>query len=90
VSHTSEIPTSERYCRQWPVLYEDNHLLALYTSGVVGSRRCQWQRLFTGSGKGYLKPVSKPGRVFLDWYIVWIIGAGVVILPHLQSRCSSE
>lgn len=67
MSHTSEIPASERYCRQWPVLYEDNHLLALYKpAGLLVQGDASGRDCLLELGKAYLKTkYQKPGRVFL-------------------------
>jgi 23S rRNA pseudouridine1911/1915/1917 synthase len=67
VSLTSQIPAPGCYCREWPVLYEDNHLLALYKpAGLLVQGDASGSDCLLELGKMYLKTkYQKPGRVFL-------------------------
>lgn len=67
VSATPAPPDLQYYCRQWPVLYEDNHLLALYKpAGLLVQGDASGSDCLLDLGKRYLKTrYQKPGRVFL-------------------------
>jgi 23S rRNA pseudouridine1911/1915/1917 synthase len=91
VSFPSQVPSSGCYCRQWPVLYEDNHLLALYKpAGLLVQGDATGSDCLLELGKAYLKTkYQKPGRVFLG--LVHRLDrpvAGVVILARTSKAAA--
>lgn len=67
MSLTSQSLSPDCYCRQWPILYQDNHLLVLYKpAGLLVQGDATGDESLLELGKNYLKTkYQKPGRVFL-------------------------
>jgi 23S rRNA-/tRNA-specific pseudouridylate synthase len=62
------------YHQQWPVFYEDNHVLALYKpAGLVVQRDYKNKANLLDLAKAWLKVRhAKPERSSLAWCTVWM------------------